>query len=60
MVFPVKYRKALLDNEVVEIIKETAIGIEERYENEIEAMWMDKKIIFMCFAEGIRSYHRGK
>lgn len=37
-----KYRKALLDNEVVEIIRETARGIEERYEIEIEAMGMDK------------------
>lgn len=42
LVFPVKYRKALLDKEVVEIIRETAIGIEERYEIEIEAMGMDK------------------
>jgi putative transposase len=42
IVFPVKYRKALLDNEVVEIIRETAIGIAERYEIEIEAMGMDK------------------
>jgi len=31
IVFPVKYRKALLEEEVVEIIKETAIGIQERY-----------------------------
>lgn len=42
IVFPVKYRKALLDKEVIEIIRETAIGIEERYEVEIEAMGMDK------------------
>lgn len=42
IVFPVKYRKALLDNAVVEIIRETARGIEERYEIEIEAMGMDK------------------
>jgi putative transposase len=27
IVFPVKYREGLLDSEVVEIIKETAIGI---------------------------------
>ncbi len=32
----------MLDKEVVEIIKETAIGIEERYAIEIEAMGMDK------------------
>lgn len=42
IVFPVKYRKALLDREVVEIIGETGKGIEERYEIEIEAMGMDK------------------
>jgi putative transposase len=42
IVFPVKYRKALLDNEVVEIIREPAIGIAERYEIKIEAMGMDK------------------
>ncbi len=37
-----KYRKALLDEDVVGIIRETAIGIEERYEIEIEALGMDK------------------
>ena len=42
IVFPVKYRKGLLDSEVVEIIKETAIGIQERYSIDIEAMGMDK------------------
>ncbi len=42
IVFPVKYRKALLDKEVVEIIKQTALGIQERYAIEIEAMGMDK------------------
>jgi len=42
IVFPVKYRKALLDEDVVGIIRETAIGIEERYEIEIEALGMDK------------------
>ncbi|HSB34380.1 MAG TPA: IS200/IS605 family transposase [Nitrospirota bacterium] len=41
IVFPVKYRKALLDKEVVEIIRETAIGIQERYDIEIERMGMD-------------------
>lgn len=47
IVFPVKYRKALLDNEVVEVIRETARGIEERYEIEIEAMGMDKDHIHL-------------
>jgi len=37
----VKYRKALLDKEVVEIISETAIGIQERYDIEIERLGMD-------------------
>ncbi len=51
IVFPVKYRKALLDKEVVEIIKETAIGIQERYAMEIEAMGMDKDHIhILCGA----------
>lgn len=39
IVFPVKYRKVLLDKGIREIIKETAKGIQERYE--IEAMGMD-------------------
>ena len=41
VVFPVKYRKILLDRDVIDIIKETARGIQERYEIEIEAMGMD-------------------
>ena len=36
-----KYRKALLDKEVVEIITETAIGIQERYDIELERLGMD-------------------
>ena len=47
IVFPVKYRKALLDEEVVQIIRETAAGIEERYEVEIETMGMDKNHIHL-------------
>ena len=50
IVFPVKYRKALLDSEVTEIIRETAIGIEERYEIEIEALGMDRHIHVLCGA----------
>ena len=42
IVFPVKYRKALLDEEVAEIIRVTATGIQERYAIEIEALGMDK------------------
>lgn len=36
-----KYRKALLDEEITEIIRETAEAIQERYEIEIEALGMD-------------------
>ena len=41
-VFPVKYRKALLDSEVTNIIQETAVGIAERYSIEMEAIGCDK------------------
>jgi len=51
IVFPVKYRKALLEEEVVEIIKETAIGIQERYAIEFEAFGMDRDHIhILCSA----------
>jgi putative transposase len=51
LVFPVKYRKVLLDRDVVEIIRETAIGIQERYEIEIERMGMDgNHIHLLCSA----------
>ena len=51
IVFPVKYRKALLEEEVVEIIKETAIGIQERYALEFEALGMDRDHIhILCSA----------
>ncbi|MBA3964499.1 MAG: transposase, partial [Nitrospirales bacterium] len=42
IVFPVKYRKVLLEEEVTKIIKETAVSIEERYPIEIEALGTDK------------------
>ncbi len=41
IVFPVKYRKVLLDVEVEKIIKETAFGIGQRYGIEMEALGMD-------------------
>lgn len=51
IVFPVKYRKALIDKEVVEIIRQTALGIEQRYAIEIEAMGMDNDHIhILCGA----------
>ena len=42
IVFPVKYRKALLDSDVTAIIEETAVGISERYAIEIEALGCDR------------------
>ena len=45
IVFPVKDRKALLDEEVTKIIKETAGSIEERYPIEMEAIGTDKNHI---------------
>ena len=51
IVFPVKYRKALLEGDVVRIIRETAKGIEERYAIEFEAIGMDKDHIhILCSA----------
>lgn len=47
IVFPVKYRKALLDDATVEVIKRTAVGIEQRYAIEVEAMGMDKDHIHL-------------
>jgi putative transposase len=47
VVFPVKYRKALLDRAVTKIIEETAKGIEERYAIEMEALGMDKDHIHL-------------
>lgn len=50
IVFPVKYRKALLDKMVIRIIEETAYGIQERYAIEIEALGMDKNHIHLLLS----------
>ena len=51
IVFPVKYRKALLDTAVTKIIEETAQAIQERYAIEMEALGMDKDHIHvLCSA----------
>ena len=51
IVFPVKYRKALLDDEVVRIILETAEGIEERYDIEFETIGCDQDHVhILCSA----------
>jgi len=47
IVFRVKYRKALLNFEVQEIIKQTALGICERYAIEMEAIGCDKDHIHL-------------
>lgn len=48
IVFPVKYRKALLYREVTKIIVETAEGITERYPIEMKSV--QTKIIFTSYA----------
>ena len=51
IVFPVKYRKALLDKSVVEIVVEIAQGISERYDIEMEKIGCDKDHIhLLCSA----------
>ena len=51
MVFPVKYRKALLDEEVTAIIQDTAAEITERFPIEMEAIGTDKNHIhLLCSA----------
>ena len=47
IVFPVKYRKLLLDNQVTNIIQEAAKGISERYAIEMEAIGCDKDHIHL-------------
>ena len=47
IVFPVKYRKALLDQEVAQIVKETTMGISERYAIDIEALGFDEDHIHL-------------
>jgi len=59
LVFPVKYRKALLDKMVIKIIEETAYGIQERYAIEMEALGM-VRIIFIFSPVPIPKYHLGK
>lgn len=51
IVFPVKYRKVLLDSEVTTIIRETSEEIAERYPIEMEAIGYDKDHIhLLCSA----------
>ena len=51
IVFPVKYRKVLLDKEVTNIIMQTAEAITERYAIEMEAIGADRDHIhLLCSA----------
>jgi len=43
----VKYRKALLDNDVTAIIEQTAVGISERYAIEMEALGCDRDYVHL-------------
>ena len=47
IVFPIKYRKALLDEQVTAKIKEVAIEIQERYEIEMESIGCDQDHIHL-------------
>lgn len=47
IVFPVKYRKALLDSEVTNIIQETSEEIAKRYPIDMEAIGYDKDHIHL-------------
>ena len=47
IVFPVKYRKLLLDEQVARAIQEIAEGISERYAIEMEAIGCDKDHIHL-------------
>jgi putative transposase len=47
IVFPVKYRKAMLDDEVIKIIEETSESIAERYAISMEAIGCDRDHIHL-------------
>ena len=50
IVFPMKYRKALLSDEVVVAIKEILLGIEECYEIEMEQISCDRDHIHVLYS----------
>jgi len=47
IVFPVKYRKALLSESIVRAIKEIAVALAERYELDIEELGCDRNHIHL-------------
>jgi len=46
-VFPVKYRKALLDDQITKVIKQTAYDIQERYDITMEQIGCDQNHIHL-------------
>jgi len=59
VVFPVKYRRTLLDEEVVRIIVETAEGIAQRYDIEFESIGCDRDHIHSPkLLDEVRKVHR--
>ena len=56
IVFPVKYRRGLLDEAVVKIIMMTAKEIEDRYDIEFEQIGCDKDHVHIL--RHIRKLHR--
>jgi len=61
IVFPVKYRKALLSEAITQAIKEIALGIQERYAIEIERIGCDRDHIhlFMQCSSQVRTWPIG-
>ena len=57
IVFPVKYRKALIRRKVIEIIKDTISGIEERYGIEIEQIGCDLDHIHILCSSHYKKYY---
>ena len=59
IVFLVKYRKALLSEEITQAIKDIALGIKERYEMRMERIGCDRDHIhLLCSAH--RKYAPGQ
>ncbi len=57
LVFPLKYRKALLSAEVVATMRETMKGIEERYDLQIEQFGDDKNHIHVLLSFSSQVQH---
>ena len=58
IVFPVKYRRGLLDEAVIRIIMLTVKEIEERYDIEFEQIGCDKDHVHILCVRPILKLHR--